>query len=79
MVSHPRPHVENFVRNFRFSAQLVDLLDMGLVKDLRLDGGTARVELVVTSPLCTQIGLIVEPGPGGPGGGGRSWFGGGNR
>jgi hypothetical protein len=24
MVSHPRPHVENFVRNFRFSDQLVD-------------------------------------------------------
>src|SRR5260370_178316 len=38
----------------------VDLLDMGLVKDLRLDGGTAHVELIVTSPLCTQIGLIVE-------------------
>jgi metal-sulfur cluster biosynthetic enzyme len=38
----------------------VDLLDMGLVKDLRLDGGTAHVELLVTSPLCTQIGLIIE-------------------
>jgi metal-sulfur cluster biosynthetic enzyme len=38
----------------------VDLLDMGLVKDLRLDGGTAHVELIVTSPLCTQIGLIAE-------------------
>src|SRR5260370_32903840 len=38
----------------------VDLLDMGLVKDLRLDGGTAHVELIVTSPLCTQIGLIVD-------------------
>ncbi len=24
MVSHPRPHLENFVRNFRFSDQLVD-------------------------------------------------------
>ncbi len=36
----------------------IDLLDMGLVKDLRLEGGTARVELMVTSPLCTQIGLI---------------------
>jgi len=38
----------------------VDLLDMGLVKDLRLDGGTARVELIVTSPLCLQIGLIAD-------------------
>jgi metal-sulfur cluster biosynthetic enzyme len=38
----------------------VDLLDMGLVSDLRLDGGTAYVELIVTSPLCTQIGLIAE-------------------
>lgn len=38
----------------------VDLLDMGLVKGLRLDGGTAHVELLVTSPLCTQIGLIVD-------------------
>src|SRR5260370_31604007 len=38
----------------------VDLLDMGLVKDLRLDGGTAHVELIVTSPLCTQVGLIIE-------------------
>ncbi|HEX9625047.1 MAG TPA: iron-sulfur cluster assembly protein, partial [Streptosporangiaceae bacterium] len=38
----------------------VDVLDMGLVKDLRLDGGTAYVELIVTSPLCTQIGLIIE-------------------
>jgi len=38
----------------------VDLLDMGLVKDVRLDGGAAYVELVVTSPLCTQIGLIVD-------------------
>ena len=38
----------------------VDLLDMGLVSDLRLDGGTAYVELIVTSPLCTQIGLIIE-------------------
>jgi metal-sulfur cluster biosynthetic enzyme len=38
----------------------VDVLDMGLVKDLRLDGSTARVELIVTSPLCTQIGLIAE-------------------
>jgi metal-sulfur cluster biosynthetic enzyme len=36
----------------------IDLLDMGLVKDLRLEGGIARVELMVTSPLCTQIGLI---------------------
>ncbi len=33
---------------------------MGLVKDLRLDGGTAHVELIVTSPLCTQVGLIIE-------------------
>jgi metal-sulfur cluster biosynthetic enzyme len=31
---------------------------MGLVKDLRLEAGIARVELMVTSPLCTQIGLI---------------------
>ena len=38
----------------------VDLLDMGLVSDLRLDDGTAYVELIVTSPLCTQIGLIAE-------------------
>ena len=38
----------------------VDLIDMGLVKDLRLDGGTAHVELIVTSPLCTQVGLIIE-------------------
>ena len=38
----------------------VDLIDMGLVKDLRLDDGTAYVELMVTSPLCTQIGLIAE-------------------
>ena len=38
----------------------VDLLDMGLVKDLRLDGGTAYVELLVTSPLCTLICLIVN-------------------
>jgi metal-sulfur cluster biosynthetic enzyme len=38
----------------------VDLLDMGLVKDLRFDGGTARVELIVTSPLCTQVGLIID-------------------
>jgi metal-sulfur cluster biosynthetic enzyme len=38
----------------------VDLLDMGLVSDLRQDGGTAYVELIVTSPLCTQIGLIAE-------------------
>ncbi len=38
----------------------VDLLDMGLVKDLRFDGSTARVELIVTSPLCMQIGLIVD-------------------
>ncbi len=36
----------------------IDLLDMGLVKDLRLEAGIARVELMVTSPLCTQIGLI---------------------
>ena len=36
----------------------IDLLDMGLVKDLRLEGGVARVELLVTSPLCMQIGLI---------------------
>lgn len=38
----------------------VDLLDMGLVKDLRLDDGAAHVELIVTSPLCTQIGLIAD-------------------
>jgi metal-sulfur cluster biosynthetic enzyme len=38
----------------------VDVLDMGLVSDLRLEGGTAYVELIVTSPLCTQIGLIIE-------------------
>ena len=34
--------------------------DMGLIRDLRLDGGTAHLELIVTSPLCTQIGLIVD-------------------
>lgn len=33
---------------------------MGLVKDLRLDGGTAHAEPIVTSPLCMQIGLIVD-------------------
>jgi metal-sulfur cluster biosynthetic enzyme len=38
----------------------VDVLDMGLVSDLRLDGGTAYAELIVTSPLCMQIGLIAE-------------------
>ena len=38
----------------------IDLIDMGLVKDLRLEAGIARVELMVTSPLCTQIGLIIE-------------------
>jgi metal-sulfur cluster biosynthetic enzyme len=38
----------------------VDLVDMGLVSDLRLEGGTAYVELIVTSPLCTQSGLIIE-------------------
>lgn len=36
----------------------IDLLDMGLVKSIQLEDGTARVELMVTSPLCTQIGLI---------------------
>ena len=38
----------------------IDLLDMGLVKDIQLAGGIARVELMVTSPLCTQVALITE-------------------
>jgi metal-sulfur cluster biosynthetic enzyme len=36
----------------------IDLLDMGLVKRVDIDGGIATVELIVTSPMCTQIGLI---------------------
>jgi metal-sulfur cluster biosynthetic enzyme len=36
----------------------VDVLDMGLVKELRFSDGVAHVELMVTSPACMQIGLI---------------------
>jgi metal-sulfur cluster biosynthetic enzyme len=36
----------------------ISLVDMGLVKSVELQGSTAAVELIVTSPLCTQIGII---------------------
>jgi metal-sulfur cluster biosynthetic enzyme len=38
----------------------IDLLDMGLVKRVEVAAGVATVELRVTSPMCTQIGLIRE-------------------
>lgn len=36
------------------------LEDMGLLKSVTVDESTARVELIVTSPLCLQIGLITK-------------------
>lgn len=36
----------------------IDLIDMGLVKRVDVTAGVASVELIVTSPMCMQVGLI---------------------
>lgn len=38
----------------------LDIVEMGLVRDVRVTDVDVEVELWVTSPLCTQIGLIRE-------------------
>ena len=38
----------------------VDVVAMGLVQDIRIDGDDVVVGLRVTSPFCLQIGLITE-------------------
>lgn len=36
----------------------ISLIDMGLVKRVDVDAGVVTVELIVTSPMCMQVGLI---------------------
>jgi metal-sulfur cluster biosynthetic enzyme len=38
----------------------IDLLDMGLIKRIEIDGGTVLVELRLTSPICWQSMNIRE-------------------
>jgi metal-sulfur cluster biosynthetic enzyme len=38
----------------------IDVVGMGLVKDVRVAGGTVTVELQLTSPFCMQIGLLSD-------------------
>jgi metal-sulfur cluster biosynthetic enzyme len=38
----------------------VNLPDMGLVKDVRVSDGSVQIILRVTSPLCMQVGNIVD-------------------
>ena len=43
-----------------FRSVPITLADMGLVEDVAVDGGRARIRLRVTSPFCMQIGNIQE-------------------
>jgi metal-sulfur cluster biosynthetic enzyme len=38
----------------------IDLIDMGLLKSVALDGHRVQVTLILTSPMCWQITNIVE-------------------
>jgi metal-sulfur cluster biosynthetic enzyme len=38
----------------------ISLPDMGLIKDIRLDGDHVVVAMRLTSPFCFQIGLMLE-------------------
>jgi metal-sulfur cluster biosynthetic enzyme len=38
----------------------VDVVAMGLVRDVRVEAGTVTVEFGLTSPFCMQIGLLSE-------------------
>lgn len=38
----------------------IDIVDMGLVTAVRVDRGKAYVEIAVTSPVCWQVGNIID-------------------
>lgn len=38
----------------------IDLVDMGLIREVRIDGPTAVIELRLTSPVCFQAANIVQ-------------------
>lgn len=41
-----------------FTAEPVNIVDLGLVESVEVDGGVARVELLLTSPGCTYLPYI---------------------